>query len=636
MKIKKVLLLAVLPLLVLTGCGETPSGQLSSEAGSASVSTSVSTSTSVSSSSKAPVPVTEITADFASAEIEVGEKKNLNAAVTPANADKKGMTFTSSDANVATVSDVGVITGVGLGTCNITITSNGTMASGEKATKVVAITVKATAISDLTIDFAKAQLKEGETKQINAVVLPANATEKRVSYASDNGEIATVSDAGLITAIKAGTCKVTVTSVGKNAQDAVIVKEIAVTVESVEVKHKVTFRNYDGSIIQAVDDVVAGDVPAFTEDIPHKPTDAENIYVFRGFDKEIVAYADSEEEVVYNAVYEGVKSQAELVTLVSEDGKPTIYVKGEAIGATEESVAGKNGIQFMKHGDNWSTATAESMNATFNADGTWTLKATIPDELDITPVGRSFDWIGRYIWDGADAEDLKVHHVEKENYRHDASGKVLELKDSGYTDEEKAAYDAAIKGPTWVGLGLTYEENTVSLDGIDYKLFSNEDNWNCVAINVVDTSIKALVASSATLVNIDGVVNYHVRGKESYGFAEGDLEGFQWDFQHNSNLDGKGWDTPDAGTDAKGHVNADSSWYANIPVSSKDALKAGTEEYKSVFTIHFGGPDPLTKGDLKVDIDADYEELTVDGYVYGILKNSDTWDIPALTIIKAA
>lgn len=55
-------------------------------------------------------------------------------------------------------------------------------------------------------------IAEGATEQLGAVVSPANATDQRVTWASDNPAVAAVSATGLVTAVALGTARVSVTT----------------------------------------------------------------------------------------------------------------------------------------------------------------------------------------------------------------------------------------------------------------------------------------------------------------------------------------------------------------------------------------------------------------------------------------
>ena len=88
-----------------------------------------------------------------------------------------------------------------------------------------------TPVSSVSLDPAEATLAVGETKKLTATVLPENAADKSVTWASDNTDIATVDAEGKVTGKSIGTATITVTTTdgGKKATCAVTVSPIAVT-----------------------------------------------------------------------------------------------------------------------------------------------------------------------------------------------------------------------------------------------------------------------------------------------------------------------------------------------------------------------------------------------------------------------
>lgn len=68
-------------------------------------------------------------------------------------------------------------------------------------------------------------LQIGNTKTLTATVAPAEATNTSVTWASSNPAVATVSSAGVVTAVAQGTSTVTATTV-----DGSFTKTCAVTV----------------------------------------------------------------------------------------------------------------------------------------------------------------------------------------------------------------------------------------------------------------------------------------------------------------------------------------------------------------------------------------------------------------------
>lgn len=79
-------------------------------------------------------------------------------------------------------------------------------------------------VSNVSINYKTIYLYVGDTKTVTATVTPTNATNKTVSWKSNNTSIATV-NGGKITGLKVGTTTITATAGGKSGQVTVVVKE---------------------------------------------------------------------------------------------------------------------------------------------------------------------------------------------------------------------------------------------------------------------------------------------------------------------------------------------------------------------------------------------------------------------------
>ncbi|MGN0812590.1 MAG: Ig-like domain-containing protein [Candidatus Coproplasma sp.] len=169
------------------------------------------------------VAVTGVTLDQTTASLKMGatESVTLTATVAPANATNKAVSWASDNTSVATVDQSGVVTAVSAGTATITVTT----ADGNKtATCVVTVaaadpvTPENVPVTGVTLDKTTASLKMGATESVTltATVAPANATNKAVSWASDNTSVATVDQSGVVTAVSAGTATITVTTADGN------------------------------------------------------------------------------------------------------------------------------------------------------------------------------------------------------------------------------------------------------------------------------------------------------------------------------------------------------------------------------------------------------------------------------------
>lgn len=151
--------------------------------------------------------VTGVTLDKTSAIIEKGKTLALNATVTPNDAVNKEITWMTSNPDVATISETGVVTAKADGTAMILVTT----ADGAK-TATCTVTVK-TSVTGVTLNKTSAVVKEGSTLSLAVTVSPNDATNKDVTWTSSNPDVAEVSSTGVVTARSSGTATITVSPV---------------------------------------------------------------------------------------------------------------------------------------------------------------------------------------------------------------------------------------------------------------------------------------------------------------------------------------------------------------------------------------------------------------------------------------
>ena len=181
-----------------------------------------------------PVAVTDIVFDPAlpanPLPLSVGGTCPLHAKAQPENATDKKLTYTSDNAEIASVNADGLITAKKAGQAVITIKA------ADGVSKTIKITVTAAHIPVTSIvlspDETGISLVNGDIRQIEAHVLPENATDKKLTYTSDNAEIASVNADGLITANGVGSAHITITAadgVSKTIKVTVTAAHIPVT-----------------------------------------------------------------------------------------------------------------------------------------------------------------------------------------------------------------------------------------------------------------------------------------------------------------------------------------------------------------------------------------------------------------------
>ena len=94
------------------------------------------------------------------------------------------------------------------------------------------------AVSDITLSASSLSMMKGETQTITATVLPENATDKSLTFASDNESVATVTNEGVVAAVSKGSATITVSSVSNPAISKTVAVTVSepVTAEGLEVK----------------------------------------------------------------------------------------------------------------------------------------------------------------------------------------------------------------------------------------------------------------------------------------------------------------------------------------------------------------------------------------------------------------
>ena len=158
--------------------------------------------------------------------LNLGKTLTLKATVLPSNASIKGLTWKSSNKNVATVSSGGKVTPVKAGTATITATAK----DGSKKSASCKITVKKPSgqvlANDVAIAIPPGSITVGKSVQAQYAIIPSSATSKSVTWSSSNSSVATVNASGLIKGISPGTAYITAKAIdgsGKSATGMVTV-----------------------------------------------------------------------------------------------------------------------------------------------------------------------------------------------------------------------------------------------------------------------------------------------------------------------------------------------------------------------------------------------------------------------------
>lgn len=167
--------------------------------------------------------VASIALSRSSAELEIGETLSLKATVSPSNATYDSITWTSSNATVATVSDSGLVSALSEGNTTITV-----MADGKKASCSITVIKGYVAVSSLTLNKEKLELFKGETETLRVTISPDDATDKAITWTSSAPEIVSVSG-GSVSAIEVGDAIIYAKAGDVSATCSVSVKPVTAT-----------------------------------------------------------------------------------------------------------------------------------------------------------------------------------------------------------------------------------------------------------------------------------------------------------------------------------------------------------------------------------------------------------------------
>ena len=166
--------------------------------------------------------------------INKGTSATLNLIIEPEDYTD-AVSWKSSNTSVATISDTGVVKGVGVGTATIKV-----IVGSKSASCKVTVQQPVTSIS---LNKTSLTLEALATYQLTATANPSTADDRRISWSSSAPDIASVDENGLVTAHKKGTAAITASAIdgsGVTKTCTVAVSNtayICTTVEEIESPH---------------------------------------------------------------------------------------------------------------------------------------------------------------------------------------------------------------------------------------------------------------------------------------------------------------------------------------------------------------------------------------------------------------
>lgn len=151
-------------------------------------------------------PVTSVKFSEKSYSVKIGQMKVLTATVKPVDATYNTITWSSSDEKIATIDKDGVVKGLKKGTVTITAScDNG------KVKATCKLHVKKS-VKGVSLDKTAVTLAVNKKITLNASVTPASASNQKVTWTSNNYDVATVDKNGVVTAKSSGYAEITATT----------------------------------------------------------------------------------------------------------------------------------------------------------------------------------------------------------------------------------------------------------------------------------------------------------------------------------------------------------------------------------------------------------------------------------------
>ena len=150
-----------------------------------------------------PIPVSSVSLNKTSMSLVTGKTEKLTATVSPSNATDKSLSWSSSNPEVAKVSN-GTVSALTPGTAVITASAK----NGVKANCTVTVADDTIPVTSVRLNKTNMGLIAGKTEKLTATVSPSNATDRSLSWSSSNPEAAKVSN-GTVSALTPGTAIIT-------------------------------------------------------------------------------------------------------------------------------------------------------------------------------------------------------------------------------------------------------------------------------------------------------------------------------------------------------------------------------------------------------------------------------------------
>ena len=191
------------------------------------------------------IPVTSVTLNEHALTLVEGDETTLTATVKPDDVTEPAVTWSTSDASIATV-DGGKVKTLKPG--KVTIKAQ----AGDKSDSCeITVEKRIIAVTSLTLNEHSLTLTEGDEVTLSATVKPDDATDKTVTWTTSDASVATV-DGGKVKTLKPGTVTISAKAEDQSDDCVITVEKRIIPVVSVTLnEHSLTLTEGDETTLKA-------------------------------------------------------------------------------------------------------------------------------------------------------------------------------------------------------------------------------------------------------------------------------------------------------------------------------------------------------------------------------------------------
>lgn len=173
------------------------------------------------------MPIDNIEFEKNDIKLAKGYTQKMNLIISPTDATYKDFIWTSSNPNIATVDDQGVVKGISSGNSIITATSK------VDNHLIKAVVEVGTGVENITLDKSEISLNKNDSYTLTASLTPSNALSQDIKWSSSNNDVATVDENGKINAIGIGNAIITATSTDGTNKKATCIVNVTSKLQSI-------------------------------------------------------------------------------------------------------------------------------------------------------------------------------------------------------------------------------------------------------------------------------------------------------------------------------------------------------------------------------------------------------------------